>query len=208
MANSAIPLSDGEDARRHATEMWRPVVGWANYYDVSDLGRVRSVPRVIARRGYGSLHVKGCILRSDPRDAYLEVCLSRDNRKTFRAVHLLVLEAFVGPRPEGLEGCHENGDSADNRLANLRWDTKGGNELDKVRHGTHNFARRTHCPRDHQLVAPNLVASLAKKGYRDCLACNRGRTTARNARVRRGIHLDWEAIADQKYAELMREVAA
>lgn len=52
-------------------------------------------------------------------------------------VHRLVLEAFVGPCPEGMEGCHNNGDPADNRLANLRWDTKSANAKDSIRHGTH-----------------------------------------------------------------------
>jgi hypothetical protein len=49
------------------------------------------------------------------------------------SVHLLVLEAFVGPRPPGLEGCHANDIKADNRLVNLRWDTRKSNTRDKVR---------------------------------------------------------------------------
>jgi hypothetical protein len=53
-----------------------------------------------------------------------------------RYVHRLVLEAFVGPCPEGMEACHNNGDTADNRLVNLRWDTKQANVADKLKHGT------------------------------------------------------------------------
>lgn len=52
------------------------------------------------------------------------------------AVHTLILETFVGPRPEGMEACHFDGDRANNRLANLRWDTPAGNAADKGRHGT------------------------------------------------------------------------
>lgn len=53
-----------------------------------------------------------------------------------RLIHTLVLEAFVGPRPEGASGCHNNGIPCDNRLDNLRWDTPRGNSLDRLKHGT------------------------------------------------------------------------
>ena len=51
-------------------------------------------------------------------------------------VHRLVLMAFTGPCPKGMECCHNNGDYSDNRLGNLRWDTHINNEKDKRRHGT------------------------------------------------------------------------
>lgn len=51
-------------------------------------------------------------------------------------VHQLVLEAFVGPRPQGMFACHDDGNPANNRLENLRWDTPAANSADKVRHGT------------------------------------------------------------------------
>jgi len=47
----------------------------------------------------------------------------------------LVLEAFVGPCPPGLECCHGDGNPANNRLANLRWDTRVANMRDRNRHG-------------------------------------------------------------------------
>lgn len=50
-------------------------------------------------------------------------------------VHVLVLELFVGPCPEGMEGCHEDGNPANNALSNLRWDTPEGNWSDRKRHG-------------------------------------------------------------------------
>lgn len=53
-----------------------------------------------------------------------------------RYVCHLVLEAFVGPCPEGLECCHNNGNCHDNRLDNLRWDTRQANIVDRDHHGT------------------------------------------------------------------------
>lgn len=52
-----------------------------------------------------------------------------------RFVHVLVLTAFVGPRPAGADGCHADDDGLNNRLANLRWDTRKGNMRDAVRNG-------------------------------------------------------------------------
>lgn len=47
-----------------------------------------------------------------------------------------VLLAFVGPRPEGMEACHNNGDCTDDSLGNVRWDTPVNNKADMKRHGT------------------------------------------------------------------------
>lgn len=51
-----------------------------------------------------------------------------------RSVHQLILETFVGPKPDGMEGCHyPDSDKSNNRLDNLRWDTHGENAKDKYR---------------------------------------------------------------------------
>jgi hypothetical protein len=189
-----------------AAEEWRPIPDYVGCYSVSNLGRIRSEPRVIDRPGpKGVLTVRGRILaqHAHPRTGYVHVSLNRNNRRHVFRVHSLVMLAFVGERPEGLETRHLDGNKTNNALSNLQWGTPGENALDKVRHGTHNFASRTHCPRRHLLVAPNLVRCLAKKGYRDCLSCNRARTTERNRRVRYGIETDWITLADLNYAEIM-----
>lgn len=67
---------------------------------------------------------------------YRSVNLHREGQKVTRRVHHLVLEAFVGPRPSGMVCCHYDGDPANNRLDNLRWDTPKANSDDKRRHGT------------------------------------------------------------------------
>jgi hypothetical protein len=56
------------------------------------------------------------------------------HKKHLRA-HKAVLEAFVGPRPEGLVCCHYDGDPWNSRLDNLRWDTPQANKDDAFRHG-------------------------------------------------------------------------
>lgn len=70
---------------------------------------------------------------------YRRVCLFvQQGKRRWQdfAVHVLMMEAFVGPRPPGHYVCHNNGDPADNRLENLRYDTPKGNSADASRHGT------------------------------------------------------------------------
>ena len=77
------------------------------------------------------------------RWGHLTINLSRSGKKTSRPIHRLVLEAWVGPCPEGLICCHNNGLPWDNRVENLRWDNYQANADDALRHGTR--ARGSRC---------------------------------------------------------------
>lgn len=114
-------------------ERWRPVPGYEGLYEVSDYGRVYSVLRLDSlgrRRG-------GHMLRSRPnKDGHMLVGLWKDSQPWTAKVHVLVLTAFTGPRPPGREGCHGDGNPANNTLGNLRWDTTSANRRDAMRHGT------------------------------------------------------------------------
>ena len=123
-------------------EIWRSVAGFDGIYEISNAGRVRSVPRVVAVSGSVLRpyvrRVRERILRASPGEyGHLSVTLWREHVKTIARVHVLVLEAFVGPRPEGLYGCHDDGCASNNHLANLYWGTPKQNAADRVRHGTH-----------------------------------------------------------------------
>ena len=75
-------------------------------------------------------------LKPVPCLGYPTVNLSDGVGKRRWYVHRLVLEAFVGPRPEGMACRHLDGDRANNRVENLAWGTYSENERDKLRHGT------------------------------------------------------------------------
>lgn len=161
-----------------SAERWVPVPGHEGIYEVSDLGRVRSVPRVATHRNGSSRRVDGKIRRLVPNGRYLKVQLSTaDGSRRTHWVHRLVLLAFVGDAP-GMNACHGNGDGRDNRLVNLRWDTPHENQMDKTRHGTNRQALKTHCPRRHPLVAPNLASGV---NGRSCRACANERSNAHQA---------------------------
>lgn len=153
-------------------EEWRPIPGWEGYYEVSNGGRVRSLPRIITLSNGVNQPLKGKILSpaNDGRTSHLRVNLFRGGKGTSTHVHRAVLEAFVGPCPDGMEACHWNDDPKDNRLENLRWGSRKENTLDKVRNGRHHNAVKTHCSNGHAFCPGNLVIS--KSNRRGCRACN------------------------------------
>ena len=119
-------------------EIWKPVVGYEGYYDVSSQGRVRSVERLTIRSDGSALTIPQAIKKQhlNKRDQYLQVGLCRDGRsKTYR-VHVLVANAFL-ERPAGdVEVCHGYLGSMVNAVNNLRWDTHHANVSDAIRQGT------------------------------------------------------------------------
>lgn len=73
----------------------------------------------------------------DARSGHIKVGLTQDGKRHSLAVHRLILEAFVGPCPPGMQCCHDpDRNPANNCVRNLRWDTPQGNADDKVKHGT------------------------------------------------------------------------
>ena len=121
-----------------AAEQWREIPGYKDYYEVSNRGRVRSLDRRVWKGVKGWHPLRGKILRGGKHPyGYPQFGLSQHGKVRRRAAHKLVLEAFVGPCPEGLEACHRDGDPTNNRLKNLYWGTHSENVKDAVRHGTH-----------------------------------------------------------------------
>src|SRR5262249_46858792 len=106
------------------------VVGF-NGYEVSNLGRVRSW---LSLNGRG-VAKKPHLLKPLPVRAYFQVGMRRDGEYTYRKIHHLVLEAFVGPCPAGMEGCHGDDDPSNNAVENLRWDTPKRNAEERVARG-------------------------------------------------------------------------
>lgn len=143
-------------------EEWRQIPGWPGYL-VSDHGRVRS-PH--SWRGQPNR-----ILLGNPSvQGYPTVTLCSAGERRRTRVHVLVAEAFLGPRPEGQVIRHLDGNQLNNRPENLRYGTPGENERDKVRHGTHPQAARTHCAKGHPYDAVNTRIEPCTGGRR-CRAC-------------------------------------
>lgn len=171
-------------------ESWKPVVGYEGIYEVSDLGRIRSLARLDSRGRRRSAKIRAL---SRQKSGHLTVGLCRSGAKKSAGVHRLVLEAFVGPCPPGMEACHWNDIPDDNRLENLRWDTRSANAADSVRNGTHSQSRVTHCPRGHEYTDENTYRYPA--GNRACKECRR---------EYRESHLEERRVKGREYARKRR----
>jgi hypothetical protein len=102
-----------------STEAWLPVVGWEAWYEVSDLGRVRRIDYRV-NRPVNDRRVVTLLSPSLNSGGYLSVILSAPGvKRRTRVVHLLVADAFLGPRAPGLEIDHVDMNRANPRLANL-----------------------------------------------------------------------------------------
>jgi hypothetical protein len=154
---------------------WRQVREFPNYR-VSDHGDVDSRRRSGARGGL--LKQTKAIV-----SGYLMVHFSDGSRTRFVAVHVAVAEAFLGPRPEGLQIRHLNGLQEDNRAANLAYGTQSENELDKVIHGTNRNASKTHCKRGHEFTPDNIYVPPGRNA-RLCRRCRAIRSAQTAAKLR------------------------
>jgi hypothetical protein len=116
-------------------EEWRPVVGFERLYEVSDQGRVKSLPRAGGRRSPAYVLTPKLHDSRDPNRPYLDVHLHDAGGKArTRKVHRLVAEAFLGPRPKGQVIRHGLGGPSDNRLVNLCYGTPAQNKADQAIH--------------------------------------------------------------------------
>jgi len=111
-------------------EEWRPVAGFANLYEVSNLGRVRSLPRKIRIDRQGkevTCYYKGKMLKpGKSKNGYLVVNLSCNGHCKVQTIHCLVAYAFLPPCPGKHDRSnwhidHINEDKFDNSVQNLRW---------------------------------------------------------------------------------------
>lgn len=114
-------------------ELWKQIPSFPDY-DVSNTGRIRS------RRPLNNTNdippVPRILTNQLCENGYVGVRLCVSGKKHWKLVHRLILEAFVGPCPKGMESLHGNGVRSDNRLDNLKWGSKRSNMLDRDRHGT------------------------------------------------------------------------
>jgi hypothetical protein len=217
-----MTIQQHESADVSEEERWLPVVGFEGLYEVSDLGRVRSLGRVdvLGRRwkprplrptSDGEGYLKVGLTPRGPDGAGVPPVLER--------VGVLVLAAFVGPRPAGHDCCHKNHVPWEHGLSNLHWGPRSDNLLEARRNFrtgglTRNRPRRGrvripgHCFRAHRLVAPNLTPPLPSRGGGErCLACCRGRNAVAYARRKYGLVLDLQVESDRHYALIMGSAA-
>ena len=110
------------------TEIWKKIKGFSNY-EVSNMGRVRSLPH---QTKYGMKG--GCIIKPhfDGKQCYIHVGLWENGKVTYRNVHRLVAEAFIENPNNYPEVNHKDEDKTNNTVENLEWCNQSYN----VKHAT------------------------------------------------------------------------
>lgn len=111
---------------------WRPVVGWEGRYEVSNAGEIRSL---INTRG-NKLEEPLVKTRTKNTAGYACVSLSRGGVSRMYNCHTLVMEAFVGPRPDDMEVRHLDGNRLNSDISNLAYGYPWENQADRNYHGT------------------------------------------------------------------------
>lgn len=155
-------------------EEWRDVEGTGRRYQVSSAGRVRS------RRGVLKNYVAG-------PGRYPVVTVSYDNgKRRLRTVHTLVAEAFLGPRPPGLDVRHKNDVKTDCRAENLHYGTRSQNMVDAVENGRVVNSNKTHCG-VCGTEYDSLNTYLRPDGGRECRTCARRRNREYDERNRQRV---------------------
>jgi hypothetical protein len=137
-------------------EIWK-IYPKNNLYEVSNLGNVRSLPRIVYRKD-------GVTTKWPGKTVSLAKCPDGYPRsrigKQLKFVHTLVLETFVGEKPfNNYQCCHNNGVRDDNRVENLRWDSPKNNVQDRLKHGTYQIGEKNHRNRYPNDLIINLANS-------------------------------------------------
>jgi len=119
-------------------EVWKDIPGYEGIYQASNTGKIKSLPRMC-----GKFHKEpGRILIASEQNGYPRVALCKDGKGKNFKVHKLVALTFLGPRPEGQEVMHLDGNKKNPELPNLRYGSRKCNAAFKIDHGTYGKNRK------------------------------------------------------------------
>lgn len=127
-------------------EVWKDIIGWEGYYQISNLGRVKSIERYFLAKGT-PVKVELRILvqiKNVPHDGgYFRVLLCRDGKRSHIMVHRLVAECFIeNPNNEKLVN-HMDCNKLNNHYSNLEWVSYQGNRTHAIKNNCIKFAKGT-----------------------------------------------------------------
>lgn len=118
-------------------EVWKDIKNFEGYYQISNLGLVKSLPRTVPGKKKKTIEGKILNTHKDPRDAYWRAFLRKDGKTTTIAIHRLVYAAFTGPIPEGHHIDHIDGNKDNNKPNNLRALSRSDHRKETVKRFQH-----------------------------------------------------------------------
>lgn len=176
-------------------EIWRPAPGWDGAYEVSNLGRVKSLPKMV-NCPQGIRETKTRIMKPKAHSkGYQKVVLRLAGKIDEWLVHRLVLAAFEGPCPDGKEAAHNNGVRTDNRLSNLRYATKQENMDDQIKHGTRPWGEQHHASK---LTLAQVDEIRQSSEPATVIAAKHGVSDTCISKIRNGVN--WNGVSERKSA--------
>jgi len=117
------------------TMIWKPLSGYETTHIASNLGQIKSLPR-LTRNKSGQYQTKGKLLNYSKGRGAMFVSITINNKHHRHTVHSLIASTFHGPRPKNRLCRHLNGDFTNNAASNLQWGTHLENSQDMRDHGT------------------------------------------------------------------------
>ena len=110
-------------------EIWNPVIGYENLYEISNKGGIRSLGRFVNSKHGGKRWLPGRVLKTWICNNYETVGLYKDGKQRFIAIHILVAKAFI-PNPDNLPCVnHKDENKLNNQVDNLEWCTQQYNNI-------------------------------------------------------------------------------
>ena len=108
-------------------EIWKPIEGYENYYEISNKGRLRSVDRVVQDKNGVKMPIKGRLIKCGTCQGYKIYNLYKGGKYKSVRIHRLVAQAFI-PNPENKSDVnHKDFDRSNNCVENLEWTTRQEN---------------------------------------------------------------------------------
>lgn len=144
------------------SEVWKDVAGYAGVYQVSNLGRVRSVYRTVKYSDGRKYVYEGKIIKptkNKNRGNYLYVTLSYNQKRVFKSLHRLVAETFIKNVGDKPEVNHIDGDKGNNKVSNLEWVTSKENSEHAVKNGLLPSGQYSH----HAVFSNDQVRNMRKE---------------------------------------------
>jgi len=119
----------------YVVEKWLPIPGYEGYYEVSDLGSIRSIDRRVIDKSGRVQHVKQRNLALQNNNGYWACQLWKNNHMKRPLVHVIVAQAFIGTNPDGLDVNHIDGNKKNNAVSNLEYCSRSENNFHACRIG-------------------------------------------------------------------------
>jgi DNA-binding XRE family transcriptional regulator len=110
-------------------EVWKDFAGYEGFYQASSGGEVKRLIGICCKK-------ERVLRKNDIVSGYIRISLIKNGKRKRILLHRIILLAFKGPCPKGMEGCHIDGNKLNNNINNLKYATRSENALDKISHGT------------------------------------------------------------------------